>query len=111
MPGVRRPGKPKSRIIPKIKKPSISKAKKLKKKPATISVRKPKKTKTQRTVKPNPLSKKKHVTTRRQTGTCYLRSGCRTVLAREMTKIQCKKIGGKSWKKTGGICEKLIGVL
>ena len=87
--------------ISKIKKPLISKRKRIVKKAPTLSVRKIK-TKTVH---------KKHITHKKPTkiavGTCYLEENCKGVISRKVTKTQCKRQGGKSWKKTGGKCEKL----
>ena len=57
--------------------------------------------------KPSAVTKHKDKkkTNKRNTGTCYLQSGYRNVLARDVTKTQCKKTGGKSWRKAGGTCE------
>ncbi|AFS82219.1 hypothetical protein [Candidatus Nitrosopumilus sediminis] len=86
--------------IPKIKKPLISKRKRIVKKAPTLSVGRIK-TKT---------SHKKHITHKKHTtivGTCYLEENCKGVISRKITKSQCKRQGGKSWKKVGGKCEKL----
>ena len=101
MSSIRRPRIPRPRI-PKIKKPSISKVKRLRLKPSGISVK-------QTMSKPSVVTKNKgkKKTIKRNTGTCYLQSGCRNILARDVTKTQCKKMGGKSWRKTGGTCERL----
>jgi hypothetical protein len=40
-------------------------------------------------------------------GTCYLEENCKGILSRKLTKTQCRDQGGKSWKKAGGLCEKL----
>ncbi|MFB5620774.1 MAG: hypothetical protein ACE5RC_06560, partial [Nitrosopumilus sp.] len=82
--------------IPKIKKPLISKRKRIVKKASTLSVGRIK-TKT---------SHKKHITHKKHTktivGTCYLEENCKGVISRKITKSQCKRQGGKSWKKVGG---------
>ncbi|MDH3312321.1 MAG: hypothetical protein OEM28_04130 [Nitrosopumilus sp.] len=100
MSSVRPPRMPRPRI-PKIKKPSISKAKRLRLKPSGISLK-------QTLSKPSaiPKHKGKKKGNKRNTGTCYFQSRCRNVLARDVTKTQCKKMGGKSWRKTGGTCER-----
>ncbi|MCV0401812.1 MAG: hypothetical protein K5777_07540 [Nitrosopumilus sp.] len=86
---------------PKIKKPLISKRKRIVKKAPTLSVGRIK-TKT---------SQKKHITHKKPTktivGTCYLEENCKGVISRKITKSQCKRQGGKSWKKVSGNCEKL----
>jgi len=103
MSNVRKPRMPRPRI-PKIKKPSISNAKRLRKKLPTLSVKRVG-VKTKATVAAKPANKKKHTTTRRHVGTCYFQSGCRYILAKDVSKTQCKKMGGKSWKIQGGKCE------
>jgi len=35
----------------------------------------------------------------------YRETNCK-VLSRRVTKAQCRSEGGKSWKKTNGMCEK-----
>ncbi len=106
MPGVKRPRMPKPKI-PKIKKPTISKTRRIRKKLPALSVKKiDSKTKT-RSATHRSVNKKKHYA-RRSLGTCYLQSGCRNVLAKNVSKTQCKKMGGKSWKISGGICECLV---
>jgi len=100
MSSVRPPRIPRPKI-PKIKKPSISKSKRLRLKPSGVSLK-------PRLSKPSNVTKhkdKKKII-KRNTGTCYLQSGCRSVLARDVTKTQCKKMGGKSWRKAGGACER-----
>lgn len=97
---IRRPKirKPK---IPKIKKPLISKRKRIVKKLPTLS--------TDRISTKTP--QKKHIshkkTTKTPVGTCYLEKNCKEVLSRKVTKTECRRQGGKSWKKTNGLCEKL----
>lgn len=87
--------------IPKIKKPLIAKRKRIVKKAHILSVGKIK----------TKMVHKKHVTHKKPTkipvGTCYLEENCKGVTSRKVTKTQCKRQGGKSWKKTGGKCEKL----
>lgn len=87
--------------IPKIKKPLISKRKRIVKKTPTLSVGRIK-TKTVH---------KKHITHRKpvkiNVGTCYLEENCKGVISKKVTKTQCRRQGGKSWKKKGGKCEKL----
>ena len=87
--------------MPKIKKPLISKRKRIVKKSPTLSTGRIK-TKT---------PQKKHITHKKPTklivGTCYLEENCKGVISRKVTKAQCKRQGGKSWKKTGGKCEKI----
>lgn len=86
--------------IPKIKKPLISKRKRIKK----ISRLSVDKIKTKSKPKPH-IHKKTH--SKVSLGTCYIEKNCKGVLSRKISKTQCWKIGGKSWKKTGGSCEKL----
>ena len=100
---VRRPRMPKPRI-PKIKKLTISKSRKLRKTVLTVSSKKPSLKTRSVTIKP---STKRKTPTKKNTGTCYLQLGCRNVLERGVSKSHCKKIGGKSWKKTSGSCERL----
>jgi hypothetical protein len=38
---------------------------------------------------------------------CYRETNCKGVLFRKVTKSQCRSEGGKSWKKTNGIGEKI----
>jgi len=87
--------------IPKIKKPLISKRKRIVKKAPTLSVGR---------IKTKTVNKK-HITHKKPTkiavGTCYLEENCKGVTSRKVTKTQCKRQGGKSWKKTGGKCEKI----
>ena len=87
--------------IPKIKKPLISKRKRIVKKAPTLSVGR---------IKTKAVHKK-HITHKKPTkisvGTCYLEENCKGVTSRKVTKAQCKRQGGKSWKKTGGKCEKV----
>lgn len=85
---------------PKIKKPLISKRKRIMKKTPTLSLGRI----TTKTPKPL-LSHKKP--SRTLLGTCYLEANCKGVLSRKVTKTQCKRDGGKSWRKIGGSCEKL----
>ncbi|MGY5150088.1 MAG: hypothetical protein ACW9W3_08485 [Candidatus Nitrosopumilus sp. bin_68KS] len=87
--------------VPKIKKPLISKRKRIVKKTPSFSLGRIKSTIT--TKKPDMRKK----TTKTPLGTCYLENNCKGVLARKVTKAQCKNQGGKSWKKAGGMCEKL----
>ena len=97
---IRRP-KIKKPKIPKIKKPLITKRKRIVKKLPTLSVGRIN-TKT---------SHKKHITHKKtvktHVGTCYLEQDCKGVLAKKVTKTECRRQGGKSWKKIGGACEKL----
>ncbi|KAF6246440.1 hypothetical protein C6990_07980 [Nitrosopumilus sp. b3] len=88
--------------VPKIKKPLISKRKRIVKKTPSLSLGRVKSTNTS---KKSVLHKK--TTTKTPLGTCYLENCCKGVLARKVTKSQCKRQGGKSWKKAGGKCEKL----
>ena len=108
MSSVRKPRMPKPRI-PKIKKPSISKRKKIRVKPSvgTVSSLKKKKGRTARNISAKSTSVSRHHGTKHNTGTCYLQFGCRNVLAQAVSKTQCKKMGGKSWRKKDGICERL----
>ena len=94
-PSVRRPR------IPKIKKPSISKRKRLVKKQTTLSMRKTK------PKIPNTKTTKRKKPPKTVLGTCYVEKNCVGVLARKVSKTQCRVSGGKSWKKFGGKCEKL----
>lgn len=96
---VRRP-MPKPRI-PKLKKPSISKRKRLTSKSPTLTK---KKATVIKTTKPTVHKKS---TRRTVLGTCYLQKNCKGVLSRQISKSVCKTKGGKSWKKTGGTCENL----
>ena len=109
MSSVRKPRMPKPRI-PKIKKPGVSKAKRLRKKLPALSTKKISSSKIKKTgTAPETVNKKKHHnTTRRYVGTCYLKNGCRDVLAKDVSKTQCKKMGGKSWKRPGSTCENLV---
>ena len=94
-PTVRRPR------IPKIKKPLVTKRKRIVKKSATLSMGRVK-TK----IPSTKISKtKKHSKT--PLGTCYVEKNCVGVLAKKVSKTQCRTFGGKSWKKSGGNCEKL----
>lgn len=107
MSSVRRPRMPKPRI-PKIKKPSISKRKKIRVKPSVgASSLKKKKRIATKNFPTKPTSISKHHVTKQKVGTCYLQFGCRNVLARDISKAQCKKMDGKSWRKKGGTCERL----
>ncbi|MCV0431192.1 hypothetical protein [Nitrosopumilus sp.] len=87
--------------VPKIKKPLISKRKRIVKKSPSLALGRIKST-----INPTkPLKSKK--TTKTPLGTCYLEKDCKGVLSRKVTKTQCRSKGGKSWKKVGGLCEKL----
>ncbi|AJM92305.1 MULTISPECIES: hypothetical protein [Nitrosopumilus] len=86
--------------VPKIKKPLISKRKGVVKKKPTLSMGRI----TAKTQKPSNLGKK---STTRTLGTCYREENCKGVLYRKITKTQCRREGGKSWRKIGGPCEKL----
>ncbi|AJW71449.1 hypothetical protein [Nitrosopumilus adriaticus] len=88
--------------VPKIKKPLISKRKRIVKKSPSLSLGR---VKTKITPKKPVLHKK--TTTKTALGTCYVEKNCKGVIARKVTKAQCKSQGGKSWKKSGGTCEKL----
>ena len=88
--------------VPKIKKPLISKRKRIVKKSPSLSLGRVK-----TTITTKKLVLRKKSTTKTPMGTCYLEKNCKGVLARKVTKTQCKNQGGKSWKKTGGLCEKL----
>lgn len=83
--------------IPKIRKPLISKRKRPSKK-TNLSIEK-------------IPTRKKHTTIKKTTkttlGTCYLENNCKGVISRKITKSSCRLEGGKSWRKTGGQCEKL----
>ena len=95
-PTVKRPG------IPKITRPSISKRKRLVSKTPSLS----KKRIIAKTTSTKHVTKKS--SRKISLGTCYLQTDCSKVLTRKVTRQQCKKQGGKSWKKTGGgACEKL----
>lgn len=98
---IRRP-KLKKPSIPRIKKPLISKRKRIVKKISSLG---------KKNVQPKN-SKVKHPTKKRTRhkiilGTCYFNQNCKGVLSRKITKTNCKKIGGKSWKKIEGACENL----
>ncbi len=86
--------------IPKIKKPSTLKRKRIVKKLPTIS---------KKSIQPKLSSKKsipkKKVTRKIIVGTCYSKKDCKGVLSKKVTKTQCRDIGGKSWKKIDGSCE------
>jgi len=87
---------------PKIKKPLISKRKHVVKKTTTLSLGRIKSTMDIK--KPNM---RKKTSTKNDIGTCYLEKNCKNVLSRKVTKTQCRSQGGKSWKKSGEICERL----
>ena len=87
--------------VPKIKKPLISKRKRIVKKSSTLSMGRVK-TK----IPSTKLSKHKKIT-KTPLGTCYIENNCVGILARKISKTQCRTYGGKSWKKAGGKCEKL----
>ncbi len=107
MSSVRRPRMPKPRI-PKLKKPVISKAKRLRKKLPTLSLKQTSgSTKMKKSSGSAYKSANKKKTTRKHLGTCYLQAGCKSILAKDVSKAQCKKMGGKSWKISGGTCERL----
>lgn len=91
--------KPKS---PKIKKPLISKRKRIVKKLPTLS-----KIKIKTKVPSTKLPTKKKPKSKTTMGTCYIEKNCKGVMFRKVTKTQCRDQGGKSWKKVGGMCEKL----
>lgn len=104
---MKRPSMPKPRI-PKIKKPTISKAKRLRKNSPTLSIKQTSGSiKTKKRSGPAYKSANKKKTKRKHLGTCYVQTGCRSILAKDVSKSQCKKIGGKSWKISGGTCERL----
>lgn len=84
--------------VPKIKKPLISKRKRIVKQKPTLSTGR---------ITVKTQKKPLHGTKTRILGTCYLEKNCKGVLSRKMTKTQCKREGGKSWRKIGGSCEKL----
>jgi len=94
-PTIERPG------IPKINRPSVSKRKRLASKIPSLS----KKRIVAKTTSGKKITKKSSRKT--HLGTCYLQTNCSKVLSRKTTRQECKKQGGKSWKKTGGTCEKL----
>lgn len=85
--------------VPKIKKPLISKRKRIVKAKPTLS--------TGRITAKTPKKPHHGTKTTRTLGTCYLEKNCRGVLSRKVTKTQCRREGGKSWRKIGGSCEKL----
>lgn len=87
---------------PKIKKTLTSKRKRIIKKLPTIS-----RSKVKTTIPSTKLSTHKKTHSKTPMGTCYLEKNCNGVLARKLTKTQCRDQGGKSWKKAGGLCEKL----
>lgn len=91
-PTVRRPN------IPEITRPSVLKRKRLVSKTTSLSKKKIV-AKTTSAMKSQKKSRKVPL------GTCYLQNDCKKVIAKEITKQQCKKQGGKSWKKVGGVCE------
>lgn len=93
-PTVRRPK------IPKIKKPSISKKKKIIKKLPTLGKKKTR-------IKTTKPSVKKKTNRKAPVGTCYLQENCKKVLVKRVTKLECRKQGGKSWRKESGSCENL----
>lgn len=87
---------------PKIKKPSILKRKRIVKKLPSI---------TKKTVQPR-ISSTKSITKKRVTrkpilGNCFINKNCKGILARKVSKSQCRDLGGKSWKKTDGHCQNL----
>jgi len=88
--------------VPKIKKSLTSKRKRVVKKLPTMSMGR---------VKTKVTSKKIHThkktNSKTPLGTCYIEKNCKGVLSRKVTKTQCRDQGGKSWKKIGGLCEKL----
>lgn len=79
---------------PKIKKPLVSKRKRIVKRLPTLSMGR---VKTKVPSTKLPTRKKTH--SKPPTGTCYLEKNCKGVLSRKLTKIQCRDQGGKSWKK------------
>ena len=87
--------------VPKIKKPLVSKRKRIVKKSPSLSLGRIK-----TTVSAKKVIKHKK-TTKTPIGTCYLEKNCRNVLSRKITKTQCRRQGGKSWKKADGMCEKV----
>ncbi|MEX0863059.1 hypothetical protein [Nitrosopumilus sp.] len=84
--------------IPTLKKPSISKQKRLTKRTSSVVEKK---------ILNNPKQIVQKKTKKSVLGTCYLNKNCNAVLSRHVSKIQCKSEGGKSWKKTGGPCENI----
>lgn len=86
---------------PKIKKPLISKRKHVKK-TTTLSLGR-----INSTIDAKKSNIRKKTSTKSHIGTCYVEKNCKNILSRRVTKIQCRGQGGKSWKKSGGICELL----
>ena len=103
MSNVRRPRMPRPKI-PKITKPTLSKSRKIKK--ATIKAVKP----VLRSSASTKSNKKRQIT-KKITGTCYAQTDCRKILTKDVTKTKCKAIGGKSWRKNKGICERLDNII
>lgn len=97
-PVIKKPRVPKIKKpkAPKIKKPLISKRNRIVKKKPTLSLGRL----TAKTTKPSLFHKK---IPRTPLGTCYLEENCKGVLSRKITKTQCKREGGKSWRKIGEI--------
>lgn len=87
---------------PQITKPSISKRKRLTNNLPSLSKKKIKAKIT--TIKP---SIHKKITRKDPVGICYAQNNCKEILSKKMTKMQCRKLGGKSWKKAKGTCENL----
>ena len=87
--------------VPKIKKPLVSKRKRIVKISPSLSLGRIKTT----------VSAKKTIkhkkTTKTPIGTCYRETNCKGILSRKVTKTQCRSKGGKSWKEADGICKKL----
>ena len=102
----KRPRIPKTRI-PKVKKPTNSKRKKLDK---TIKSEISKKVSTKTKRKTISIQKPKSNTSRKIThknkGVCYSQKNCKgKTVSAHCTKTECKKLGGKSWKGLSGCQE------
>lgn len=104
----KRPGIPKPKI-PKIKKPSNKIRRKLNKNikkeiKKSTTVPTPKKKELSLTSKPRTLKKNssKHF------GVCYVGKNCKgKTISKKCTKLECKKMGGKSWKGKNG-CQEIL---
>jgi len=94
---VKRPSVPKPKI-PKITKPTISRRKKLLKRTSMTPHKTTSKSSTLSTKPPRKYLKK-------SIGTCYLEPNCKKILAKSVSKAQCKSMGGKSWRQLGGSCQ------